>query len=295
MPPELSVVFVNYDSARFLDRALASLAKCDPALDFEAIVVDNASHDQSELAGLCRRHKARLLQLRRNAGYGAAANRGFKHARGRFIAVANPDLEFPPSSVSKLLAFMHGRSDVGAVSPQLVYPDGTPQSSARRLPRLRYLLAGRRSPLARLLPRYAPAREFLYADVHEAGVPVSVEAVIGTFVIFRREALEQVSGFDERYFMFAEDLDICQRLRKAGWDVVVETGARVKHFYGGVRRSRRRFTEFHRIKALSRFLGHGRGQAAMALLTLGAVGYLCALEAGGLLGLGEFEYSWQPR
>jgi len=295
MLPELTVVFVNHNSARFLDRALGSLRQSEPKLDIETIVVDNASCDRAELIELCRRHGARLLALARNAGYGAAANRGFGHARGRYAAVANPDLVFPSGAVAGLVRFLDDNPQAGVVSPQLVYPDGTPQPSCRRFPRMRYVLAGRRSPLSRLFPGFRPAREFLYSDAHRSEQPVDVEAVIGTFMVFRREALEQVEGFDERYFMFAEDLDICRRLRRAGWQVVLEPRVRVEHYYGGVRRQRRRFTEFHRIKALRRFFSRGKGLAANALLAVAFAGYLFASEASWLLGMGEFEYSWQGR
>jgi N-acetylglucosaminyl-diphospho-decaprenol L-rhamnosyltransferase len=293
--PELSVVFVNFNSARFLDRALSSLATAETELAVEVVVVDNASSDRDYVRALCARHRCRLLALSRNLGYGPAANRGFGLARGRYVAVANPDLEFPVGSMSALVRLMDATPGCGAVSPQLVYPDGRPQASARRLPRLGYVLAGRRSPLARLLPGFTRAREFQYAGIEDSPCPVPVEAAIGTCVLFRREALASVRGFDERYFMFAEDLDICRRLGQAGWQVLIEPRVRVRHFYGGVRQRFRRFTEFQRLRALRQFLSQGRPAVEQALLTLGFACYLGLEEAAGLVGLGEFEYSWRSR
>ncbi len=293
MSPELSVVFVNFNSARFLDRALASLAAAEPGSTIETVVVDNASRDRAEVRALCARHGCRLLALGRNMGYGAAANRGFRVSRGRYLAVANPDIEFPAGSMSALVRLMDTTPRCGAVSPQLVYPDGRAQASARRLPRLRFALAGRRSIPARLFPGLSGAREFQYLGIERSPRPVEVEAVIGACVVFRREALESVGGFDERYFMFAEDLDICRRLRRAGWQVLVEPRVRVRHFYGGVRQRFRRWTEFQRLRGLRQFFVEKRSAPVRALVTLGFVGYLCVLEAAGLVGLGEFEYSWQ--
>jgi N-acetylglucosaminyl-diphospho-decaprenol L-rhamnosyltransferase len=295
MPPDLTIVFINYNSARLLDRALASLSEAEPRLRVESLVVDNASRDRAELVKVCRRWKARLVLLGRNAGYGTAFNRGYRHASGRYVAVANPDLVFSTPAMSGLVRFMDEHPGVGAVSPQLRYPDGTPQPSARRLPRLRYILAGRRSPLARVFPRYAPARDFQYADAHLAAEPVEVEAVIGTLVTFRRPALDQVAGFDEGFFMYAEDMDICRRLRQAGWTVYLDPRVTVEHFYGGVRRRFQRFGDYQRLKALMRYFILGTGWPARLALQTAFAAYLFLSEAGWLVGLREFEYSWQTR
>lgn len=292
MPADLTVVFINYNSARLLGRALSSLHDAEPCLAIETLVVDNASRDRVELAEICRRHGARLLQLGRNAGYGAAFNRGYRHARGRYVAVANPDLVFSTPAMTGLVRFMDEHPKAGAVSPQLQYADGTPQPSARRLPRLRYVLAGRRSPLARILPRYAPARDFQYADAHLATEPVSVEAVIGTLVAFRRSALDQVAGFDEGFFMYAEDMDICRRLRQSGWQVYLDPRVTVEHFYGGVRRRFQQFGDYQRLKALMRYFSLGRGGPARLALRVAFAAYLFLSEAGWLVGMREFEYSW---
>ena len=101
MPPDLTIVFISYNSARLLGRALASLRAAEPRLQVETLVVDNASRDRVRLADVCRRHGARLLLLGRNAGYGAAFNRGYRHARGRYVAVANPDLVFSTPAMTE--------------------------------------------------------------------------------------------------------------------------------------------------------------------------------------------------
>lgn len=297
--PLISIVFVNYNSADFLECALQSLSSSE--LDKEVIVVDNASNERKRLIDLCQKHHALLVLLKRNQGYGRAANQGVRYARGRYVAVANPDIQFLPLALTRLVSFLDTHPEAGVVSPQLLYPDLKPQPSCRRFPKLRYVLAGRRSPLVRLFPCFAPAREFLYLDLlgqesqTSACSAVPVDAVIGTMMLFRREALEAVKGFDETYFMFAEDLDICQRLRDQGWEVFLEPRANIIHHYGGVRRRFRRFTEFQRIKGLHRFFTQRAGKLKRVLLTVGFAGYYFVLEAVGLLGLGEFEYSWQGK
>lgn len=292
MACELTIVFVSHNSARLLSRALSSLRRAEPQLGLETLVVDNASDDRQELVTVCREHNARLLRLSRNIGYGAAFNRGLRHACGRYVVVANPDLVFDSPAVTGLVRFLDANPSVGAVSPQLVYADGVPQPTARRLPRLRYVLAGRRSPLLRLFPRYAPARDFLYVNAYQSATWLSVEALIGAFVMFRREALDMVHGFDEGFFMYAEDLDICRRLREAGWDVVLHPRLRVTHHYGAVRRQRPEFSDFQRLKALCRYFSLDSGLFGRLFLGVAFAWYLFLSAAGWLVNLREYEYSW---
>jgi len=293
--PAVSVVFISYNSADFLSRALDSLVSTDARVTYETIVVDNASRNTVRLRDLSREYGVRLLLLGRNVGYGAAANRGAKLARGRYLAIANPDIRFSGDVLFRLVESLDNSPQVGVAGPQLVYPDGRLQPSARRYPRLRYALAGRRSPLIRLCPAYSMARRFLYQEVESARDQIPVEAVIGTFMVMRREAYEEVGGFDERYFMFAEDMDLCRRMRRQGWGVVLVPNARLEHYYGGVRRRFRRLTEYHRIKGLCRFLCDGRPLSGRFFIVLASVGYLGVVEAAGLLGLQEYEYSWHRR
>ncbi|MFO7651068.1 MAG: glycosyltransferase family 2 protein [bacterium] len=292
MRPKVSVVFVNYNSTALLESALCSLVAAEPDLPIETIVVDNASSDLAELAAVCRQYGARLLRLSRNLGIGAAVNRAARYVRSTYLAAANPDLEFEPGALSVLVRFMDERRDAGVAAPQFRYADGAIQPSARRLPRLRYVLAGRRSPLARLLPVRLRRAEFLYAGIERSVQPVAVEAVIGAFMLFRRDAFEQAGRFDEGYFMYAEDVDICRRLGMAGWRAYVVPAARVTHLVGQVRKSYRAFSEFHRLRSHRRyFLAQARGPRAAALDFLFGC-YLALQSAAGLLGLSEYEYSW---
>jgi N-acetylglucosaminyl-diphospho-decaprenol L-rhamnosyltransferase len=295
MQPPLSVVFVCHHSTQLVSIALESLRRAEPDLGIELIVVDNGSGERAALARVCASYEARLLLLSRNLGYGAAANRGFARSNGRYVATANPDVTFRGGAVGELVRFLDRNPQAGVAGPQLFYSDGVPQPSARRYPRLGYVLAGRRSPLARVLPGFRPARDFQYLGLEKAAAPVEVEAVIGTFAVFRREAFEGAGGFDERFFMFAEDMDICRRLWQRGWKVYLVPQSRIEHRYGATRRLYRRFTEFQRVKALTRFLGLGRRPVGRALVGFAGAGYYFGLEAAALVGLGEYERSWHLR
>jgi N-acetylglucosaminyl-diphospho-decaprenol L-rhamnosyltransferase len=291
MPPDLTIVFVNYNSTGHLRHALDSLARAEPGARIERLVVDNHSSDRSDLIDVCRDKRARLLLLSRNVGIGAAANRGFRHARGRLLAVANTDLEFSPGVVRGLVDFMDAEPAAGVAGPQFLYADGRPQPSARRLPRLRYVLAGRRSVFARLLPRAAPRDEFLYRGIDAATKPVPVESVIGAFMVFRRDAFLQAGGFDESYFMYAEDMDICRRVGRA-WRVFTLPYLRMVHLVGGARIRYHHTSEFHRVRSHRKFFLSDAGPVARVLLNLLFSFYLAALEGALFCGLGEPEYSW---
>jgi len=294
MPPDLTVLFITYNSTDQLATALISLGRSEPQGGIEVLVVDNASRDRDELADVCRAHRARLLALRRNVGIGAAANRGFRYARGRYVAVANPDLIFTDGAVSSLVRFMDERPEAGVVAPQFVYADGVAQPSARRFPRLRYVFAGRRSPLARIVPRLVPTAEFLYAGIERSAGPVEVEAVVGAFMVFRREAFVQAGAFDERYFMYAEDTDICRRIRRA-WKVFLLPTARITHLVGQTRRRFVGSAEFHRLRSHRRFFLDGTQGLQAGLIGLLFACYLALQQAAHLVGITEFEYSWAHR
>ncbi|MEO0079591.1 MAG: glycosyltransferase family 2 protein [candidate division WOR-3 bacterium] len=292
MTPTLSLVFVSYNSTNELAVALSSLQEAEPELVIEKIVVDNASEDLARLRTVCQCHGAKLLEMKKNLGYGAAANRGFRIAQGEYLAVANPDLIFPRLSLTRLVNFFEEYPDAAAVAPQLLYMDGTPHPTARRFPRLRYILAGRRSFIARFFPRMSRAEEFQYAQIANAQEPVSVDAIIGALMLFRRTALRQVGGFDEGYFLFAEDIDICRRLKEKGWQVFVDPRVRVHHYYGGVRRHHADFSDYHRLKGLCRFFCKDRNGLGCLVINFLFAGYLFLSEASWLVGLREAEYSW---
>lgn len=284
----MTALFVSHNSARDLARALTSLAESRPPVSTRVLVVENGRSVAATRA-VCSRFGATLVTPGRNLGYGAAANRAASDCRSEYLAIANPDLVFAPDSLARLIEFMDRCPDAGVVAPQLYYPDGTPQPSARRRPGFRYILAGRRLPLLRL---NRAARAFQYLGSEKLPGPLPVEAVVGAFMLFRRRAFEEVGGFDRKYFMFAEDVDICLRLAPR-WGVYLLPSARVVHAVGGSRRRARSFTEFHRLRSLRRFFLDGHPRALAPLINVLFAGYLGLLMAVAVVELGEREYSWR--
>jgi GT2 family glycosyltransferase len=228
--PEVSVVIVSYRCAELLDECLRSLADQRGEVDVEVLVVDNASGDGT--AEAARRHDwATTEALEENLGFGRANNLGLARATGRSVLFLNPDTVLPPGSLRATLDELWHRPDVGLLTPRLVTPDGgldrrckrgfpTPFSSLCYFTGLDGVLRGPRAT------RYTVGT--LPED--RAG---EVEGISGAFMLGRAEALAEVGGFDEQFFMYAEDLDLCLRFIAAGWKVRYWPGAEVLHVGGG--------------------------------------------------------------
>jgi hypothetical protein len=228
---DLSVIIVSYNVRDFLEQCLFSLASALEGIRHEVWVVDNASTDGS--AAMVRRRFpwVKLLENRENLGFARANNQALREAAGRFICLLNPDTLVKKDVFERLLTFMREHPEVGMVGCKILNPDGSLQLACRRsfptpwvaftrLVGLSYLF-----PRSRLFGRY----NLTYLDpdeVHE------VEAVSGSFMLFRREAFEEVGLLDESFFMYGEDLDYCYRFRTAGWKIFYVPTTQVVHFKG---------------------------------------------------------------
>jgi len=255
--PELSIVFVNYHSTPYLIKCLQSLEK-STFTDYEVIIIDNNSLNSPFLPTkglLSLPGRMRVIQSKRNLGYGRALNLGIGLAEGRFIACANPDIFFFPDTLEKLIEFLLANKDTGCVAPQIFSPDNQPQPSARRFPVFSSIFFARRSFLARAFKNSKGREDFLYLKSEKEKAPLAVDSVIGTFVIFRRQALNDVGGFSEAFFLYAEDLDICYRLQQKGWRRFLIPAAKIIHYTGRSRKTNWRFADYHRLKSLAIFYG----------------------------------------
>jgi N-acetylglucosaminyl-diphospho-decaprenol L-rhamnosyltransferase len=268
-----AVVIVNYESGPSLARCVAALWSEGPA---ELVVVDNGSVDGS-LQGLSRRFPdISVVVPGRNLGYGAAANRGVAATTAPSVLVCNPDLEVGAGVLDGLAEALDGDPRRAVVGPLIRNPDGTRYPSARQFPSL-VDSAGHA-----LLGIFAPDNRFTraYHQVHldpgdggsGVGGPQGVDWVSGACLLVRRSAFEQVGGFDEAYFMYAEEVDLCWRLGRAGWGVAYVPTVEVTHLQGVStdRHPFRMIMEHHR--SLMRFAGRSSEGWRRALLPLVAVG-----------------------
>jgi len=229
--PRARIVVVTYFAGDFLGEFLASLPAAS-SRPLPVTVVDNGSTDGS--VEQVRDHAGvELIESDRNRGYGGAANLGVASATEEWVLVVNPDIQFEPESVDELLRVADRWPRSGALGPRIHTSDGLLYPSARELPSL-----GRGIGHA-AFGWVWPSNPWTAAYRRERGTPVEGVAgwLSGACLMVRREAFESVGGFDEGYFMYFEDTDLCERLARAGWDIVYAPSATVVH-HGGHATSR---------------------------------------------------------
>ncbi|HUS16068.1 MAG TPA: glycosyltransferase family 2 protein, partial [Chloroflexia bacterium] len=284
--PDCSVVIVSWNVRDLLRACLKSLPAAAGSLSTEVVVVDNGSADGS--ADMVRGEfpGVRLLAETANHGFARGNNLGIAAARGRRVLLLNPDTEMHPGSLVTLAGYLDSHPGVGLVGPRLLNSDGTPQSSRRRFPTLATVLV-ESTPLQPLFPRLGVLQRY-YVNDRSDDEPQDVDWVTGACMLVRREALLAVHGFDPGYFMYSEELDLCRRLRRAGWRIAYVPIAVVVHHEG--RSSEQNVPERHvrfqeaRLRSCARW--HGCPVAvALRLWVLGLYAWQGALEgAKWLLG-----------
>lgn len=224
--PRVSAVVVSYNTRDHLLRCLASLESV--LLPLEVVVVDNASGDGSAEAVAERFPATRIVRNDENLGFARASNQGLRRCGAPYVLLLNSDAEVRPGAVEALAGLLDARPRVGAVGPRTLSPDGsvqvsfgpplTPWGEWRQRRLLRGVRARRPDALRRAAERAGGEREPAW--------------VSGACLLARRQALDQVGGFDEGFFLYEEDVDLCRRLRQAGWTILFTPAAEVVHHVG---------------------------------------------------------------
>ncbi len=266
VPARVAVVIVGYNSSLELRACLASLYVQHPGLEPAVTVVDNASRDDT--AGMLEREfpAVRLIRNQRNRGFAAACNQGLARlgAEDRLVLVLNPDVRFDSPALELLQEEFAAHPEAGALTPRVLGEDRRLQRGCRRRDPRALALLGRLTGLSRLFPRSRTWSGYSYGDLPE-DLGHEVEAASGCFLLIRREALAKVGGFDERFFMYAEDLDWCRRLRAAGWTIRYCPRAAVIHRRGASTRRRPLRSLWHLHFTASQYLEKYRGDYPLPL------------------------------
>ena len=250
----------------------------------ELLVVDNNSDDGTAEAIRREFPSVRLLQTGANLGFSGGVNAGLKRGAGDYALVLNPDTEARPGAVAAMRRLLDADAVVGVVAPRLVYPDGRPQPSRRRFPRLDTLFV-ESTPL-QALPAAAPIlRRFYCADSSDKHVQ-QVDWAVGACLMLRMAALEEVGAFDGSFFMYSEEVDLCLRAAKLGWQVVYEPAAMVVHHEAksSDQVPASRLLHFHqsRVSYAAKHFGLGAAMCLRAYLLSGLM-WQMGLEAVKLL------------
>jgi N-acetylglucosaminyl-diphospho-decaprenol L-rhamnosyltransferase len=274
--PSLDIVIVNWNAGELLHRCLSALpAALDGSFTLSrVVVVDNASSDGS-LDGLTTLPlPLTILRNSTNRGFGAACNQGSRGSTADYLLFLNPDVYVGRDSLSVPVAFLSdpAHADVGAVGIQLRDARGTITRSSARVP-TPGTIGARILGLDVLFPGRVPSlflTEWDHASTRE------LEHVIGAFYVIRRPLFEELEGFDERFFVYLEDLDLSVRVRQQGWRIYYLAGAHAEHTGGGtsdaIKARRIAYSLHSRIQYGFKHFGPGAG----LLLALGTL----AVEPG---------------
>ena len=263
-----SVVIVSYNVADLLARCLDSVLAQATAED-EIVVVDNASHDGS--AALVERDypRVRVIASETNLGFGAGCNRGIAATEGAYVLLLNPDCELAPGSLDGFFRFMETHSHCAVAGGRLRYGDGSFQHASFRFPTLWQVALDfwplnwrlTESHLNGRYPRAWDQRAF------------EIDHPLGALMCVRRTAIEEVGVFDERFFMYAEEVDWCLRFKRAGWQIWHCPDALAVHHGGQSTRQHAdaMFRQLHRSRFLLYDLHYPRwfGLAARGIVHLG--------------------------
>lgn len=224
----IAVVVVNWNAGKMLISCLASIVDYGAGLVDEVVVVDNNSSDRSDLIAE-NLPNTTLLRAGANLGFGKACNLGAQHVQSEYLLFLNPDAALFRDTLPKVIEYMQhpANSRVGICGVQLLDEFGRVSKSCARFPHPISFIAH-----AVGVDRFFPKLGHFMADWdHEK--TREVDHVIGAFFLIRRDLFESIGGFDERFFVYLEDLDLSRRVRQAGWTSVYLTGARAFHAGGG--------------------------------------------------------------
>jgi len=234
----LSIIIVTWNSERFIRNCLDSILQNGWELHPEIILVDNNSSDQTVKIVEENYPRVNIVRNKDNLGYAKANNQGIENSQGEYLLLLNPDTEVLENSLILMIQFMQENPRTGALGPQLLNPDGTIQPSCREFPTYATLL-WEFSGLSRLFPKskilgHWRMGYFDFDQIREVDQPM------GSCLLLRRGTLEEIGIFDQDFPMFFNDVDLCYRIRKAGWKIFFFPDAQILHHKGASTRQVKR-------------------------------------------------------
>jgi hypothetical protein len=260
---KLSIIIVSWNVQEDLVRCIRSIKENPPHKEFEIIVIDNASSDGT--VDVLKRDFSELTVIanKGNRGFAAANNQGIQKALGQYILLLNPDTIVHYGSLDALTGFMDNHLDVGACGPKLLNADGTMQPSVRHFPTFRGAL--HRHTVLRNFGAFRRQYEDWQMEDFGYDRQADVDQLMGAALLIRRSAMAQTGPMDERFFMYYEEVDLCYRLKTAGWRVVFVPEATITHLGGCSSNQVPVETRMMRLTSLLKFLRKHRGKFATGI------------------------------
>ena len=223
MKKRLTISIVNYNAGDFLLQCLASIEEVSAETALQVIVVDNDSKDDSIERAQKRFKNVDFIVNKENVGFGRAHNQVLKNLDTEYVLILNPDCQLEKGTIDYMIAFMDAHLDVGAASCKLEKEDGTVDIASHR---------GFPTPWASFKYYFLKDDSLYHLTDRDMSKTHEVDAIVGAFFLTRKAVLEKVGYFDEDYFMYAEDLDLCLRIKQAGFKVMYVPEVKILHHKG---------------------------------------------------------------
>jgi len=253
IPPELSIIIVNWNGGNLLRRCLEKIVSSQPTTSYEIVIIDNASEDDSldqlrtsePLAPLFTNQQLRIVNNSENRGFGAANNQGFALTNAPFLFLLNLDTEVRSGTIDTLMRTIKSDPQIGVCGPKILNTDGSLQISAFfNPPRVWHTILSQLK-LYQLLPRRLRG-ELLLGRHWDHDRLRSVPMLSGVAMLARREMIDEVGGFNEKFHMYSEDTEWCWRITKANWKLMFVPDAVLLHH--GAESSKKRWSSRERLK-----------------------------------------------
>ena len=229
---KISIIIVSYNVKEYVSQCIRSIYKSDlNKNDYEIIVIDNDSHDGTIDTIKESFHQVVLHKNNINKGFSKAINKGLSLSKGEYICILNPDVIIQEETLSSLLTFYHNTPSLGAVGPKILNSDGSIQHSCKRSFPTPFNSISRLIGLDRLFPKseFFGKYNLTYLDTEKKH---EVDVISGAFMMIPIKILKEVGTFDERFFMFGEDIDICYRIKEAGYKIYYTPITEIIHYKG---------------------------------------------------------------
>ncbi len=249
---QLSIIIINWNGGKLLRRSVESVVSSPPSVEYEVVVIDNASTDDSvallRASELVRQltdsSRLRIIENSENQGFGPANNQAFALTDAPLLLLLNPDTAVTTGSIDRLLATVQSNSRTAAAGPRLLNVDGSLQISVWRNPPAAWEILLSQLKLYLLLPRRLRG-ELLLGGHWDHNRERRVPMLSGAAILVRRTVIEEVGGFDERFHMYGEDNEWCLRILRAGWQMVFQPDAVILHH--GAQSSLQRWTSLEKL------------------------------------------------
>lgn len=259
---KLSIIILNYNTCDLLGNCLSTLEKVKSDVDFEVIVVDNASIDQSVEFVKEKFSWVKIIQSETNLGFAKGNNLAKDVATGEYVLFLNSDTEVYKNTLSESLNFIEGKSEVGAISCKIVLPDGTLDRDTRRSFPTPWVSFTHFSGMDKLFPKSKLFAKYWYGYLSE-NTTHEVDVLQGAFFLTKKKILDEVGWFSEDYFLDGEDIDLCWKIKEKGYSLFYFPEVSILHIKGASKGKKEGFNK--NLTQLERKRIVGSGVDSMAI------------------------------